>query len=99
MEILKFLKEYWTQIVFAIGLIENNKEFTTITNLSFMPNDKIDENNILANIEIIANCLYPFKNEDNIRFLEDKKPLKFFLAILKQNGFRVQNRKGDLAKE
>ena len=32
-------------------------------------------------------------------FLEDKKPLKFFLAILKQNGFPVQNRKVDLAKE
>lgn len=32
-------------------------------------------------------------------FVEDKKPLKFFLAILKQNGFRVQNRKVDLAKE
>lgn len=32
-------------------------------------------------------------------FVDDKKPLKFFLSILKQNGFRVQNRKVDLAKE
>ena len=32
-------------------------------------------------------------------FLEDKKPLKFFFDILKQNGLPAQNRKVDLAKE
>ena len=32
-------------------------------------------------------------------FIDDKKPLKFFLDILKRNGFRVSSRKVDLAKE
>ena len=63
-------------------------------------NEKIINNNDmsgLGRINIIIN-----KQETGTYFyyfLEDKKKLRFFLDILKQNGFKVQNRKVDLARE
>ena len=70
------------------------------TDIYAVVNEKIINNNDMSGLSRLRIML---DKKDTGKFfyyfLEDKKQLKFFLSILKQNGFPAQNRKVDLAKE
>lgn len=78
-------------------LNESNKNYENIFNLCYMSNDNIEIENVLANIDIIINCIYYFQKNAQRYFCREADALKIIDVIFKainqfllSNGYKVE---------
>ena len=78
-------------------LNESNKNYENIFNLCYMSNDNIEIENVLANIDIIINCIYYFQKNAHRYFCREADALKIIDVIFKainqfllSNGYKVE---------
>ena len=78
-------------------LNESNKNYENIFNLCYMSNDNIEIENVLANIDIVINCIYYFQKNAHRYFCHEADALKIIDVIFKainqfllSNGYKVE---------